>query len=157
MFLLKVWDRLAKDKVGCALAGGFAVALHGAVRGTLDIDLVLKATASNFAAAERALRALGLESRLPVNASEIFSFRKEYIEKRNLIAWSFVNPQDATEIVDLLLPYDLAKMETKSIAFQNRKLRVLSLEELIKMKSQAGRKQDLEDVRALKVLKGGKE
>src|SRR5688572_7526910 len=103
MFLLKVWDRMMDERVSCALAGGFAVALHGAVRGTLDIDLVLKATAGNFAAAERALRSLGLESRLPVNAAEVFAFRKEYIEKRNLIAWSFLNPRDATEIVDLLL------------------------------------------------------
>jgi hypothetical protein len=156
MFLLKVWDELAAKKVDCALAGGYAVALHGAVRGTLDIDLVLKATAANFAAAERALRSLGLESRLPIDASEAFSFRFEYVEKRNLIAWSFVNPRDGTEIVDLLLPYDLGRMKTKSIVFQNRKLRILSLEELIKMKSQAGRKQDLEDVRALKALKGAR-
>jgi hypothetical protein len=154
MFLLRVWDRFAEEKVSCALAGGFAVALHGAVRGTLDIDLVLKATAANFVAAEKALRNLGLESRIPVEAAEVFSFRREYIENRNMIAWSFVNPKDASEMVDLLLPFDLQKMKTESIPFQNRKLRVLSSEELIKMKSQTGRKQDLEDVRALKALRG---
>ena len=42
MLLLRVTEALRKARVAHALVGGHAVALHGAIRGTLDIDLVIR-------------------------------------------------------------------------------------------------------------------
>ena len=93
MFLYRVVESLAKHKVDYALVGGFAVALHGAVRGTIDVDLVIRLQKKQFQLAEVALKDLGLISRLPVTAENVFEFREEYIQNRNLIAWSFYNPK----------------------------------------------------------------
>jgi len=153
MFFEKVFQALAEHRVNYAVAGGVAVALHGATRGTVDIDIALAFDEKNFERAEQALKALGLASRLPISASEVYRFRQEYLKNRNLIAWSFVNPDNPSEIVDLLMTHDLKKMKTKTLSFQGRKIPLLALEDLIKMKTGTGRRQDEEDVKALQWIK----
>jgi|SRR5579883_2247915 len=153
MFILEVAAALRKAGVSFAVAGGHAVSLHGAVRGTVDLDLVLRLAQSDYEAAERALKALGLEPRLPVSAAEVFAFRKEYIEKRNLAAWSFCDPKDPTRLVDIIITHDLGKLKTKAFKIDGTSLPVLSLGDLIAMKRACGRPQDLEDVRALEELR----
>ena len=154
MFISRLAKHFTEHSLKYALAGGYAVALHGVVRGTLDVDIIINASSKDYQLAERILLELGLVSRLPVTANEIFSFRKEYIEKRNLIAWSFSNPNDPTQVVDILIPYDLAnfKVETRRIAQINIKL--ISRNDLIRIKEAAGRSQDLVDVAALKKVGG---
>jgi len=135
--------------VGYAIVGGHAVALHGAVRGTIDIDLVLRWTRQTLQDAEAALNGIGLVSRLPIGAEDVFAFRDEYIENRNLIAWNFHNPNDPLEQVDVVINYDLTGKRTKRFELPSGPIEVLSLPDLIAMKRDSGRPQDLEDVRAL--------
>jgi len=146
-------EALEKGKVDYAIAGGYAVALHGAVRGTVDIDIVLRWTKKNLFAAEAALGDVGLQSRLPLKGDEVFQFREEYIKNRNLLAWNFTNISNPTESVDIILTDDLKKMKIKNIRSGNMTLRVISIEDLIRMKQKSGRPQDLEDVKALRSLK----
>lgn len=152
MFLYRVVEALRAAKVPFAIAGGYAVALHGAVRGTVDLDIVLKMTKKHCLAAEAALKDLGLAPRLPVSAVEVFDFREEYIKKRNLVAWSFSNPTNPTQIVDIIITHDLGNLRTTNIQSGGRTLPVLALADLIAMKKASGRPQDLEDIRALKEL-----
>ncbi len=154
MFFQRVLQALEAGRVRYAVAGGVAVALHGATRGTVDIDLVLAFEEKNFERAESALKGLGLAPRLPVKAKEVFRFRKEYLKNRNLLAWSFVNPNDPSEIVDLLLTHDLKNMKINSIPFQGLKIKLVSLKDLIRMKTGTGRSQDEEDIKALKMIRG---
>jgi hypothetical protein len=56
---------------------GYAVALHGAVRGTVDIDLVLRWDLRNLESAATGLGSLGLVSRLHVTAEDVYRFRDE--------------------------------------------------------------------------------
>lgn len=153
MLLLSVARALDRTRVPYALVGGYAVALHGAVRGTVDVDLVIRLRESDFVRAERALKTLGLQSRLPVTASEVFRYREEYIRNRNLTAWSFVNPVLPSEIVDVILTEDLAKMSVKKVKVGGQTVRVASIEDLVRMKRASGRPQDLEDVEALRRLR----
>jgi hypothetical protein len=152
MFLLRVTQALENAKVSYALVGGFAVALHGAVRGTLDVDLILRFSEKQFVAAERALVSLGLQPRLPVTAAEVFRFRDEYVRNRNLHAWTFVNPDRPSEIVDVILTQNLADVKIRRLKVQGRTVRVISAADLIRMKEQSGRPQDLEDAKALRGL-----
>lgn len=39
MFVLDVTDALLKRKIRFALVGGYALALHGIVRATMDVDV----------------------------------------------------------------------------------------------------------------------
>ena len=150
MLIDRVVTSLRQARVRFAIAGGHAVALHGAVRGTLDLDLVLALSRGNFTAAESALYRMGLESRLPLKAEEVFDFREEYIRNRNLIAWSFVNPADPTEIVDIILTEDLDAMQVDMVPLGRLRLPVVAVADLIHMKEKSGRPQDLEDVKALR-------
>jgi hypothetical protein len=151
-FLERVCDALQRAGVRYAVVGGHAVALHGAVRGTLDIDIALNWSRKALRDAEQALEGLGLESRLPVSADEVFEFREEFMKKRNLVAWNFHNPRDLAEHVDIVLPYDLKGRKTKRITVGNTEVRVLSLDDLIAMKKDSGRAQDTADAEALEKL-----
>ena len=152
MLIDRVVTSLRRARVRFAIAGGHAVALHGAVRGTVDLDLVLALSRGNFTAAEAALNGMGLESRLPLKAEEVFDFREEYIRNRNLIAWSFVNPADPTEIVDIILTEDLDSMQVELVPLGRLRLPVVAVADLIRMKEKSGRPQDLEDVKALRSI-----
>ena len=153
MFIYKIVKILKKHKVKFAIVGGYAVALHGAVRGTVDLDIVLELDKKSFIAAESALKSMGLVSRLPVDGRKVFDFRLEYIKNKNLIAWSFWNPENPAEIVDIILPYELKGRKIKYIKSEDINLPVLAIEELIEMKRKSGRAQDLEDIKALESLK----
>lgn len=135
-----------------AIVGGHAVALHGAVRGTVDIDLAIAWNRKTLLATEKALHEVGLVSRLPLTADGIFDFRKEYIENRNLIEWNFYNPNELSEQVDIVITYDLKGKRTKRIQLRNGPVQILDLKELIKMKRNSARAQDIEDVLALERL-----
>ena len=153
MFYLRVIQALHKRHLPHALVGGLAVALHGAVRGTVDLDLVIRIHSKrDFSELEAALNELGLDSRLPVSASEVFEFREEYIKRRNLIAWSFLNPKRPSEVVDVILTHDRDQMKVKKFKVQGVEVPVASIPDLIEMKKSAGRPQDLEDVRALEEI-----
>lgn len=95
---------------------------------------------------------MGFCPRLPITAKEIFNFRKEYIANRNLIAWSFYNPKNLSEVVDIIITHDLEKLSFIKINLSNLTVNVLSKKDLIKMKEKSGRPQDLLDVEALKKL-----
>jgi hypothetical protein len=153
MFIYKVIDILDSNNIEYAIAGGYAVALHGAVRGTVDIDLVLKLDRDTFLKIENAFEEIGLHSRLPLKGEEVFDFREEYIKNRNLIAWNFININNPAESIDILLTEDLNKIRTKKIKSGNKVLKVVSITDLIKMKNKSGRPQDLEDIKSLRSLK----
>lgn len=152
MFLLALTNALDKHRVKYALVGGYAVALHGAVRGTVDVDIVIQLKQSAFNKAEQALMELGLQPRLPVSADDVFLFREEYIKNKNLIAWSFSNPDNPTEILDIIITEDLNDIEPVIKNIMGKNIRVADIASLIAMKTRSGRPQDIEDVKALQKI-----
>jgi hypothetical protein len=152
MFINKVCSALQSAGIPYAVVGGYAVALHGAVRGTVDVDIAIRWTLENLKKAEKALYSLGLVSKIPVNAENVFHFRDEYIQNRNLIGWNFYNPKNPANQVDIIITYDLGNKHVESIKTHSGIIRVLSREDLIRMKKASGRPQDLEDSQALEGL-----
>jgi len=152
MFIKRVIQTLNQHKVRYALVGGYAVALHGVIRGTIDIDVVIALQKGQFTAAEQAMTAIGLQSRLPVSAEEVFEFRDEYIQNRNLVAWSFVHPNNPLEVVDILITEDVRNIQTVEKKVDRLTIKVASVNELIRMKTLSARPQDTEDVKALEKL-----
>lgn len=152
MFVQTVIRALDKHRVKYVLIGGYAVALHGAVRGTVDVDIAIALNRATFKRAEIALEEIGLESRLPVTAEEVFAFREEYIRKRHLKAWSFVNPRNPLEVVDILITEDAKRISTVNRRAFGMTLKIAAIPDLIAIKQKAGRAQDLEDIEALRKL-----
>ncbi len=153
MFLEKVVKSLNSYRVQYMLIGGYAVAMHGAVRGTVDVDLVIAMNQRSYRNVEKALNSIGLESRLPITANDVFAYREEYINKRNLFAWSFVNPNNPLEIVDVLITEDAKKLRSVTKTFNGISVKIAALDDLIELKRKSARKQDIEDIRALEKLK----
>lgn len=151
--LERICGALRDAGVRYAVVGGYAVALHGAVRGTIDIDLALPWSSRDLEAAEAALTGIGLVSRLPLTAHEVHAFRDEYVSERDLVAWTFYNPEDPSEQVDLVIAYDLAGKRTTTVDLPDGPVQVLAIDDLIDMKRASGRPQDLEDARALELLR----
>jgi predicted nucleotidyltransferase len=152
MFIQNVIRALEKHRIKYALVGGYAVALHGVVRGTVDVDIVIALTKASLESAESALGKIGLQSRLPVTAADVYQFRKEYIENRNLAVWSFINPDNPIEVVDILITEDVKNLKTVAKQAFGIKIKVATIPDLIKLKKKSGRPQDIEDIRALEKL-----
>ena len=150
MLLYEIVDAFKKENLKYALVGGYALALHGLVRATMDVDLVLSLKQDVFERAERALKSVELTSRLPVRAKDVIQMREEYIVNRNLIAWSFVDFKNPTRQVNLLIVKDLREMDIVTISVSGRKIPVASLQDLLQMKLESGRPQDLVDIESIK-------
>lgn len=89
---------------------------------------------------------------MPISAKDVFQFRDEYIENRNLIGWNFYNPKDLSQQVNIVINYKLRANLTKKITVGTTPIKILNKSALIEMKQAAGRAQDLEDIAALERL-----
>ena len=150
MLLYEIVEAFDREKLNYTLVGGYALALHGLVRATVDVDLVINLKLEDFELAEKILGKLGLQSRLPVRAQDIIKMRVEYIKNRNLMAWSFVDFNNPSRQVDILITKDVRDLEVEKVSVGGRKIKVVSLRELLKLKQEAGRPQDLIDVQRIK-------
>ncbi len=146
MLIYEIHKIFEKYEIPYAVIGGYALAFHQIVRATVDVDLIMKLDLNTFEKAEKALKSIGLQSRIPVNAKDIISFRKEYIENRNLMAWSFVDYQNPIRQVDILITADIKNFKIEKVAVGGLKIPVISLADLLKMKQKSGRPQDLLDI-----------
>ena len=145
MFVRDVLEALNSEKAEYALIGGMALALHGIVRATMDVDLIVRVRKRDLERVESALNGIGLESRIPLRASEVAEFRDEYVEKRNLLAWSFVDWNDPSRVVDIVILHDLADFKIARVKWGGLSVPTLSLEDLLKTKEGTGRAQDKAD------------
>ncbi len=152
MFIRKVIHSLENFGVDYVVVGGYAVALHGAVRGTVDIDIVVALSMESFKNTEKAMKKLGLQALLPVNADDVFNYREEYSRNRNLIAWSFRNPTNPMEVVDILITEDANSIDSLDKEAFGGIVRIASIPDLIRLKSKSNRQQDIEDIQALEKL-----
>ena len=152
-FLERVCGVLNQSGVRYVIVGGYAVALHGAIRGTLDIDIALRWTKHDLVKAEDALLKIGLVSRLPITALDVFEYLDEYIQNRNLVAWDFYNPADSSELLNVIINFDAKGKRAVYKQLSTLSVPVLNIKDLVDMKEASGRPQDIEDIKALEKLK----
>jgi predicted nucleotidyltransferase len=130
------------------IVGGFAVAHHGYVRATKDIDVLVRATPDNAAKLLRALASFGA----PIQALGLSE--SDFVAEGRVVQLG-VPPLR----VDLLtsatgIDYATATAEAATIDVDGRAVRVIGLSALLKNKRAAGRPQDLADVAELEKLSG---
>lgn len=161
MFIRDLLLRLSTDGVQYCLVGGVAVNLHGIPRMTYDVDLVVVPLAEQLRALHAALEALGLRCRLPLKL-EAFAdpaYRREAVEKRNLVAVTYTDPNDPLREVDVLVAptVDASEIVARAVVLSlgDLDVRVASIQDLIAMKRASGRAQDLADVAHLERIARG--
>lgn len=135
-----ILDALEARGVECAVVGAMALAVHGVVRATTDIDLLVCP-----ADVDRALAAVATAGY--VLPAERMTFSSGVTVQR------VTKVRDGESLtLDLLLadgPLLPAWESRQTVAAGDRRLRVVSREALITMKALSGRLRDLADIRRL--------
>jgi hypothetical protein len=146
---------LHRGGVRYAIAGGMAAVLHGVPRMTFDIDLVLDLAEDNVRRIVDVLRSEGYRPRLPVPLEDLTNEakRRDWIEERNLIAFSLIHPERAMEEVDILLvmpvPWDEIAASTVTRMLEGVPAIVVGRRVLRAMKLATGRAKDRADAELL--------
>ena len=159
MFYDEVLTKLRDAEVRFVVVGAVAMNLHGVPRMTADLDLLVDLSEPNLSALLQALEDLGYKPRLPVPASALLDSecRREWVEQRNLKAFTFIHPLRPLQEVDLLLEspvsFEEADRQKTVLAAGRLRIPVISLDHLIAMKRGSNRAQDAADVEALERLK----
>ena len=143
------------------VAGGLAVVAHGYVRFTADVDLMLDLESENVEAAIAALETLGYRPRAPVPFRDLADphHRAQWVREKGLTVFSLHSAEyPATEVdvfVESPIEFDAAYAAAAHIELApGVRATFVSYDDLIRLKRQASRPQDLEDVRQLRRLKG---
>ena len=140
------------------VVGGVAVVLHGHLRTTADLDLVLDLQPDNVQAAVAALAVNGFRPRAPVKLEDFAdpATRRSWIDEKNLEVFSLWHPDIPGFEVDLFVtvPFDFNSVYGRKIELPIERTiaPVIGLADLIELKQAAGRHRDLEDVKVLQVL-----
>lgn len=140
------------------VVGGVAVVLHGYLRTTLDLDLVLELERGNLERALKALADLGLCPQAPVPLSSFADpeIRESWLREKNMTVFSLWHPDRPGFAVDLFVrePFDFEAVYGRALRVQLQGVRatVVSRDDLMKMKRAAGRARDMEDIAALSEL-----
>jgi len=150
-----IFSTLGEHAVRYLVVGDVAVVLHGHPRFTADLDLVVALDRPNATAAIHALAALGYRPRAPVPALDFTDpeKREAWLREKQLTVLGLWSPDYPATEIDLFVeepfPFDLAYERRTRAAIGANSISVASIQDLIALKTKAGRPKDLEDIRAL--------
>lgn len=155
----KVFRNLNDAKIKYLVVGGVAVNLHGYVRFTGDLDLLVLLNEENLTKLDKLMKKLGYSERIPVSVLELRDNKKakEWLKQKNLKAYSFIPPKTDLLQIDIIIEesLDFQKFYKNKITkrIDNTNIPIVCLTDLMKMKKKANREQDLLDLKSLIELK----
>lgn len=156
----QIFTALNDAGVRYLVVGGVAVVIHGHPRMTADLDLVVEFTPENTLRATHALESIGYQPRLPVKFSQFADekTREAWIVEKGMMVFSLWNPKIPATEIDLFArePFDFIEAFARALHVEigEIKVSVASIADLIILKEKAGRTKDLEDIEALKSIRG---
>lgn len=163
MKIAELLQSLADAKVAYVLVGGLAVQLHGYMRATLDIDLVLAMDDANLDRFIGIARKYSLQPNIPVpldalrNASQIDAWHRE----KGMLAFSLREPQAGGKVVDILvrpqIPFERLLQNAVAGELFGRKVMIAAIDDLLEMKRIANRPKDRIDIEALERIQRGED
>ena len=155
----RILDALNRAGVRYLVVGGVAVVLHGYLRTTADLDLIVHLERSNTLRALRALAGIGYRPRPPVEMEAFANAetRSEWIRDKNLKVFSLYNTAIPALEIDIFVeePFDFNAAYDRSlrVRLETADATVIGMDDLIALKRLTGRPRDLEDIQALTALK----
>ena len=154
---------LTDSGVQFVVVGGIAVQLHGFVRTTIDLDMVLAMDDPNLTKFIEVANQFGLAPIIPVsieslkNAQQIDQWHRE----KGMLAFALREPQVAGCVIDVLVrpevTFDELKADAVRVDLFNRTLKIASIEHLLFMKRIANRPKDRVDIEALEKIQRGED
>ena len=158
MEFLQLFEILSKRNVRYLLCGGLAVNIYGIPRSTADIDLLVDFEEKNIEEFLSTMQFLSYISSLPFSLKILINKeeRDRITKEKNLIAYSFFNSEKNTVSVDVLVQFPIsfeAMWQKREIRTLNSlEINLVSIEDLITMKTATGRNQDEKDIQLLSQL-----
>lgn len=142
MFFYQVIEALERNAIPYIITGGYAVALHGYIRKTFDIDIITDNSIEGFIEIEHALRDCGLKAE---------KFGAQSISKLKDIEdnWYFINPKDETQRVDVHIKFNALIMNSQIKRMQTYQVPIMTFEDLVKMKKASSEEKDQNDLKFL--------
>jgi len=141
------------------VAGGLAVAAHGYLRFTADVDLVIRLEPDNITKMFGALQRLAYQPTVPVTADQFAdpAQRKRWVEERGMQVLNLFSERYRTMPIDVFVtePFDFQREYDDSMEAEiapGVTVRFVSIATLIVMKQQAGRAKDLDDIEHLRMI-----
>jgi predicted nucleotidyltransferase len=161
MKIATLLQSLSDAGVKYVLVGGLAVQLHGFMRATFDIDLVLAMDDENLARFIDVARQLGLVPAIPVPIEALRDSRlvDQWHREKGMLAFSLREPQAGGNVVDVLVrpevPFDRLLANAVMSSLSGREVPVAAIPDLLAMKRKSNRARDQLDVAALeKIMRG---
>lgn len=155
----EVFTKLDDAKIKYLLVGGVAVNLYGYNRFTGDIDILLALNEGNLQDLDDLMHEMGYVERQPISVKELGNPKKleNFIIEKGLKAFTFISnskPQlDIDIIIEESLEFDKYNKRKTIIEIWGLKLPMISIDDLITMKKNAGRDKDKIDLEALLKIK----
>ena len=156
--LREIFKALGDAGAQYVVVGGFAVILHGHLRATRDLDLVIGLAPDNCRRALDALASIGMQPRLPVALADFAdpTKREDWFQNRNMLVFQLWDSNNEERVVDVFVrePFDFRLMlaEATKKDLDGVPIHVASIRHLIAMKQAAGRRHDLDDIEALRQI-----
>ena len=131
-----------KHEVQYLVIGGYAVSIHGYPRYTKDLDICIKLSEEN--------------AKKMIAVIDEFGFASLKLTKEDFLKRDFITQLGHEPVrIDILndfgnIPFEIAWNNKKVIDFEGVKINFIGYNELLKVKEDAGRPQDIADVKKLK-------
>ena len=155
----KVFKALNKAKVKYVVAGGMAVVLYGYFRHTGDLDLIVFLEKKNLENFYKALKTINYFPKVPVTVEQ-FSDSKQrdrWKKEKGMIVFSFVYRNPPFQLIDMFvnepIPFEQLYKKKRDIKVEGVKIPLINIDHLLKLKKDAGRDKDLNDIVQLKEIK----
>ncbi|WP_298266424.1 nucleotidyl transferase AbiEii/AbiGii toxin family protein [Geobacter sp.] len=158
MLFLDIFRRFNEKGLDYVIIGGVALLMHGVVRLTADLDLMVALEHDNLRKLIDVMAELGYRPRIPEPAGALLDSAKRqgWIDQKNMEVFSFYDPGQPVALIDIMIhePVDYRTLRERAVMMDINELSVpvASREDLIAMKRISGRPQDIEDVKALERL-----
>lgn len=163
MKTVELLQSLTDAGVDYVLVGGLAVQLHGYMRSTFDVDLVLAMNDDNLARFIDVAKRHALTPGIPVpieslrNADQIEQWHRD----KGMLAFSLREPQAGGIVVDVIVRPEVSfeKLMANAVAGDlfGRHVPIASIDDLLVMKRAANRPKDRLDIEALEMIKRGED
>ena len=140
------------------VVGGLAVNFHGVPRMTYDIDLMILLQQENILKLITRLTLWGYRPKIPIDPCDLAdeSKRNTWIREKGMKALNFYSETlpigEIDLVIDSPISYDNLKSRAVIIELHDEKIPTVSIHDLIELKIQAGRKQDLSDIEHLRII-----
>ena len=158
MLYRDVFQALNRARVSYLVAGGFGVVLRGSDRTTHDLDIMVRMDEKNLVRLVRTLGALGFRPKVPVKIEDLIDARnrKQWQREKGMLVFGLTSERDPGITIDIMLdtPFDFEHAHRRREVVRMREFRapLVGVADLIRMKREAGREQDIYDVGFLEAL-----